>query len=117
MICSDTFHQPANETYFKVTFMSAPRVFAGMFVTIIVFAIVTYCMTGSLVTTALESIAAIILLQLGYFLCIGYLVWKQSQKALASGAAEAINAAEAPREEKTTHLAGAPFNQPGPLGH
>ncbi len=97
--------------------MSAPRVFAGMFVTIIVFAIVTYCMTGSLVITVLESIAAAILLQLGYFLCIGYLVWKQAKRAAASGAANLIDRAEGVRDEKIAHLPSTPFNQPGPLGH
>ena len=97
--------------------MSAPRVFAGMFVTIIVFAIVTYCMTGSLVITVLESIAAAILLQLGYFLCIGYLVWKQAKRAAASGATDLINSAESLRDNKISHLPSTPFNQPGPLGH
>jgi len=96
--------------------MSAPRVFAGMFVTIIVFAIVTYSMSGSLVMTVLESIAAAILLQLGYFICVGFMVWKQAKRAAKRGESEAISA-EGARDEKRAHLPGAPFNQSGPLGH
>lgn len=96
--------------------MSAPRVFAGMFVTLIVFAIVTYCMTGSLVVTALESIAAAILLQLGYFLCIGFLVWRQARRPVELGESESISNAEGVREEKHGRLPGAPFNQSGPFG-
>jgi exopolysaccharide production repressor protein len=105
-----------NDTYFKVTIMSAPRVFAGMFVTLIVFAIVTYCMTGSLVISVLESIAAAILLQLGYFLCIGFMVWKQAKRSAAPGESESAGTAESAREEKRGRLPGAPFNQSGPFG-
>ena len=93
--------------------MSAPRVFAGMFVTIIVFAIVTYWMTGSLVVTLLESIAALILLQLGYFLCVGFFVWKQAKRSVSIKVGEPA----ASGEDKHAHMAGAPFNQPGSLGN
>lgn len=96
--------------------MSAPRVFAGMVVTLIVFAIVTYCLTSSIVTTVLESIAAAILLQLGYFLCIGYMVWKQSKRPVVVGDADSATNAEAVREEKPRRIPGAPFNQSGPFG-
>jgi exopolysaccharide production repressor protein len=96
--------------------MSAPRVFAGMFVTLIVFAIVTYCMTGSLVTTVLESIAALILLQLGYFLCVGFMVWKQAKQSALLRKNDSIGSIEDVREEKRPQLPGAPFNQSGPFG-
>jgi len=97
--------------------MSAPRVFAGMFATIIVFAIVTYWMTGSLVVTVLESIAALILLQLGYFLCVGFLVWKQAKRSAANKVGELAASGEDSREDKHAHLTGASFNQPGSLGN
>lgn len=97
--------------------MSAPRVFAGMFVAIIVFAIATYWMTGSLVVTVLESIAALILLQLGYFLCIGFLVWKQARRTAAARVSEIATSGEDAREDKHAHLPSAPFKQPGPLGN
>ena len=97
--------------------MSSPRVFAGMFVTLIVFAIVTYCMTGSLVITVLESIAAAILLQLGYFLCIGFMVWKQSKRAAIRGEGDSAVSIEGVREEKHARLRDAPFNQSDPFGN
>lgn len=96
--------------------MSAPRVFAGMFVTLIVFAIVTYCMTGSLVTTVLESIAAAILLQMGYFLCVGFMVWKQAKRPAAASESDSAAVLDDGREEKP-RLPGAPFNHSGPFSH
>lgn len=101
---------------FKVTIMAAPRVFAGMFITLIVFAIATYWMTDSLFITLLETIASAILLQLGYFLCIGFLVWRQSKRAVAGTESEAAGGVERTRDEHATRLPGSPFNQSGPFG-
>jgi exopolysaccharide production repressor protein len=77
--------------------MGAPRVFVGMFGTLVVFAIATYFITGSLTTTVVETIAAAILLQIGYFVMVVFLVWKaagtQTMKA-GSDTSTGANASE-----------------------
>ncbi len=60
--------------------MFAPRVFISMLGTLVVFAIATYFLTNSLWTTLIETAACAVLLQVGYFLGVLYLVWKE-QKA------------------------------------
>ena len=96
--------------------MGAPRVFAGMFVALIVFAVVTYYVTGSLFVTILETIAAAILLQLGYFFCVVFLIWRQSKHTVVASDSEGIIAADAKREENHPALPHPPFNQSGPFG-
>lgn len=59
--------------------MGAPRVFAGMLGTLVVFAIATYVINGSIVTTIWETIAAALLLQVGYFLLVVAMIWRSSQ--------------------------------------
>ncbi|MBN8952528.1 MULTISPECIES: exopolysaccharide production repressor protein [unclassified Rhizobium] len=57
--------------------MYAPRVFISMLGTLIVFAIATYSLTNSLSTTLIETVICAVLLQIGYFLGVLYLVWKE----------------------------------------
>ncbi|MBB3569909.1 exopolysaccharide production repressor protein [Rhizobium sp. BK491] len=57
--------------------MYAPRVFFSMLGTLIVFAIATYFLTNSLSTTLIETAICAVLLQIGYFLGVLYLVWKE----------------------------------------
>ncbi|NEI72646.1 exopolysaccharide production repressor exox [Rhizobium lusitanum] len=66
--------------------MYAPRVFISMLGTLVVFAIATYFLTNSLWTTLIETIICAVLLQIGYFLGVLYLVWKErkSRDALLS---------------------------------
>jgi exopolysaccharide production repressor protein len=59
--------------------MGAPRVFAGMFGTLLTFAVATYLISGSFATTLWETIASAILLQVGYFLLVVGMVWRNSQ--------------------------------------
>lgn len=61
--------------------MYAPRVFISMLGTLVVFAIATYFLTNSLSTTLIETVICAVLLQIGYFLGVLYLVWKE-RKAL-----------------------------------
>ncbi len=63
--------------------MYSPRVFISMLGTLIVFAIATYFLTNSLWTTLIETIICAVLLQIGYFLGILYLVWKEGKSRLA----------------------------------
>ena len=57
--------------------MYAPRVFISMLGTLAVFAIATYFLTNSLSTTLIETAICAVLLQIGYFLGVLYLVWKE----------------------------------------
>lgn len=57
--------------------MYAPRVFISMLGTLVVFAIATYFLTNSLSTTLIETAICAVLLQIGYFLGVLYLVWKE----------------------------------------
>ena len=63
--------------------MYAPRVFISMLGTLAVFAIATYFLTNSLSTTLIETVICAVLLQIGYFLGVLYLVWKERKAKLA----------------------------------
>lgn len=56
--------------------MYAPRVFISMIGALVVFAIVTYGMTGSLWTTFIQTLVCAVLVQIGYFIAVLALVWK-----------------------------------------
>lgn len=57
--------------------MYAPRVFISMAGTLAVFAIATYFLTHSLSITLIETLICAILLQIGYFAGVLFLVWKE----------------------------------------
>ena len=63
--------------------MYAPRVFVSMLGTLVVFAIATYFLTNSLSTTLIETAICAVLLQIGYFLGVLYLVWKERKARVA----------------------------------
>jgi exopolysaccharide production repressor protein len=57
--------------------MYAPRVFISMVGALAVFAIATYFLTHSVSTTLIETVICAVLLQIGYFLGVLFLVWKE----------------------------------------
>ncbi|OLP47872.1 hypothetical protein BJF91_04915 [Allorhizobium taibaishanense] len=57
--------------------MYSPRVFVGICLGMIAFAIFTYYQTGALSTTLLRTIVAGILLQSAYFVTVVYLVMRR----------------------------------------
>ncbi|MBB3610095.1 exopolysaccharide production repressor protein [Rhizobium sp. BK602] len=57
--------------------MYAPRVFISMAGTLAVFAVATYFLTHSLSVTLIETLICAILLQIGYFAGVVFLVWKE----------------------------------------
>ncbi|KAA0691444.1 exopolysaccharide production repressor exox [Neorhizobium sp. P12A] len=59
--------------------MYAPRVFASMIGALLAFAVATYFLTQSLPRTLIETIICAILLQVGYFLGVLYLSWKETK--------------------------------------
>ncbi|MFT4183198.1 MAG: exopolysaccharide production repressor protein [Rhizobium sp.] len=64
--------------------MYAPRVFISMAGTLAVFAIATYFLTHSLSVTLIETVLCAILLQVGYFAGVVFLIWKERNARNAS---------------------------------
>lgn len=57
--------------------MYAPRVFASMIGVLLTFAVATYWITGSVYTTFLETVLCAIILQVGYFIGVLFLVGRE----------------------------------------
>lgn len=93
--------------------MFAPRVFVSIIGVLVVFATVTFFLTGSAWTTAWQTIACAVLIQIGYFIGVMILVAKtnkdrrnavQLQNAVASAEekdAKAIRVQTPPRHFNT----------------
>jgi exopolysaccharide production repressor protein len=82
--------------------MHAPKVFFCMIAVLLVFALSTYHLTGSVSETIIKSIIAAIVLQVGYFIGIVYFVAKEAKaRKAAFGPQEQAAAREAPAESKT----------------
>ncbi|MGO4623438.1 exopolysaccharide production repressor protein [Ensifer sp. 2YAB10] len=60
--------------------MYAPRVLVSMLGALAVFAIVTYFLNGSLASTLVQTILCAVLMQVGYFIAVLYLVWKKARE-------------------------------------
>lgn len=56
--------------------MSFPLFFRGMVATLIVFAIATFALTQSAWTTFISTVICAVVIQVGYFLAILFLVWR-----------------------------------------
>ncbi|WEX75467.1 exopolysaccharide production repressor protein [Sinorhizobium numidicum] len=59
--------------------MFAPRFLVSMIGALAVFAIATYLLNGSLASTALQTLICAVLMQVGYFLAVLFLVWKEAR--------------------------------------
>ncbi len=57
--------------------MYAPRVFVSMLGTLAVFAVAAYVMSGSFWTAFIETVLCALILQIGYFIGIVYLVRRE----------------------------------------
>ncbi|PTM97154.1 exopolysaccharide production repressor protein [Mycoplana dimorpha] len=60
--------------------MYGPRVFVSMIGALLVFAAATYGLTGSPAETLVKTLVCAILLQIGYFAGVVFLVWKEVQR-------------------------------------
>jgi len=85
--------------------MRAPKVFFCMIAVLLVFAASTYQLSGSLSETIIKSIIAAIVLQVGYFVGIVYLVAKEARaRKAARGPQEVVR--DVPSEKgKLVHIA------------
>lgn len=63
--------------------MSFPRFLVGMVSVLLVFAVSTYVMSGSLGSTLLQTLICAVLLQLGYFLVILVLVARGERETVS----------------------------------
>ena len=97
-------------------FMYAPRVFVSMIAVLLTFAAAVYWMTGSFTSTILQTILCAVILQVGYFVGILYLVRREhlqrQARDQASPQAHRVNDSlraedsmvDAPRSLKATEL-------------
>ncbi|HEY0124220.1 MAG TPA: exopolysaccharide production repressor protein [Rhizobium sp.] len=94
--------------------MYAPRVFISMAGTLTVFAIATYFLTHSLSITLIETVICAILLQVGYFAGVLFLVWKErnARNALLNEGSAAMPAREG---DKVSGLPAANLNRSEPF--
>lgn len=60
--------------------MSLPRFLVGMLSVLMVFAVSTYVATGSIGTVLVQTLICAVLLQLGYFLVVLFLVARTERK-------------------------------------
>lgn len=59
--------------------MFAPRFFVSMIGALAAFAVATYFLTGSLASTAVQTLICAVLIQVGYFLAVIFLVRKEAR--------------------------------------
>lgn len=101
--------------------MFAPRAFIYMVGVLIAFAVTTYVLTGSLYTTFVQTIACAVLVQVGYFCAVLFLVWKarRAQKsASGQGSPSASASTAAGEKEAAVQSVTAPLGRsPGGPAH
>jgi exopolysaccharide production repressor protein len=97
----------APETKSRDSLAYAPRFFLSMLFALVAFAVVTYLATGSFATTAIQTLVCAVLIQVGYFLTMLYLV-RQEAKARKSEAD-----GSKPDLDKATPKVPVTMNEPG----
>jgi TRAP-type uncharacterized transport system fused permease subunit len=70
--------------------MYAPRVFVSMLGTLAVFAIAAYVMSGSFWTALIETIFCALILQIGYFIGIVYMVRREKAQMDADRSSDGL---------------------------
>ncbi|WP_052182925.1 exopolysaccharide production repressor protein [Rhizobium sp. YS-1r] len=82
--------------------MYAPRVFVSMTGVLIVFAVSAYFMTGSFYTALIQTLICAVLLQVGYFIGVLYLVRREKklrEENISSEAASIKNSKDSSRRD------------------
>ncbi|MEQ1408914.1 exopolysaccharide production repressor protein [Neorhizobium sp. Rsf11] len=82
--------------------MYAPRVFVSMTGVLIVFAVSAYFMTGSFYTALIQTLICAVLLQVGYFIGVLYLVRREKklrEENISSEAATIKNSKDSNRRD------------------
>ncbi|MDK1374658.1 MULTISPECIES: exopolysaccharide production repressor protein [unclassified Sinorhizobium] len=92
--------------------MFAPRVLASMIGALVAFAIATYLLNGSLVSTAIQTLLCAVLLQVGYFIAVVFLVWKEAsgRRKLSPGKVSMESTSD---DKQSGKVSIGPLNRPG----
>jgi exopolysaccharide production repressor protein len=85
-----------------------------MFSTLIVFAIASYFINGSFITTFFETIGAAILLQVGYFAVVLFMVWQAAETRHSFLESEQPTRTGLPSDDMSRPAVG--FEQSPPIG-
>ena len=93
--------------------MSFPLFLRGFVGLLLVFAATTYLITGSAWTTFTETLVVAVLVQVGYFAAVLFLVWRAAKMQKSdAGAAASETVQPLPKDEqaaaKVSQLPGAP---------
>ncbi len=92
--------------------MNAPRVFISMAAALIVFAVATYALNGSISTTFWQTVLCAVLLQVGYFVGVLVLVSRVArQKRLSASPEKALASDTDPLKSKASPVSH--LNTPG----
>jgi exopolysaccharide production repressor protein len=72
----------------------------GLVGVLLIFAITTYLITGSAWTTFIDTVIVAVLVQVGYFAAVMFLVWRQSAAKSSETAAQSEAAQGLAKDEK-----------------
>jgi exopolysaccharide production repressor protein len=98
--------------------MYAPRVFVSMIGTLAVFAIATYFLSHSLTTALVETAICAILLQIGYFAGVLFLVRKAERvRREALSDSNGLGAVPTRNDDKAVGIPAATLNRSEPFNH
>jgi exopolysaccharide production repressor protein len=86
--------------------MSLPLFLRGLVVVLIAFAIGTYLITGSAWTTFVDTVICAVLLQVGYFGAVLFMVWRAPAMPRPERGARRDAAQGAPKEEQPAAKVG-----------
>ncbi|MCA1407562.1 exopolysaccharide production repressor protein [Ensifer sp. IC3342] len=92
--------------------MFAPRVLVSMIGALVAFAIATYLLNGSLVSTAIQTLICAVLLQVGYFIAILFMVWKEARDRRKLSPAKA-SIESTPDDKQSGKISIRRLNRPG----
>jgi len=88
--------------------MSFVLFFRGLIGVLLVFAITTYLITQSVWTTFLHTLVCAVLLQIGYFAAVLFLIWRRGRKPAENEAVKAQMPADDEAAGKSSRLPGVP---------
>lgn len=92
--------------------MYGPRVFMSMIVTLLVFGLATYGLTGSLADALLRTLICAVLLQVGYFAGVLFLVWREARERKRK-VDEAASTTMSAGDKSASGLPVSRLNEPG----
>jgi exopolysaccharide production repressor protein len=87
--------------------MSLPVFLRGFILLLCAFAVATYLITGSVWTTLIDTVICAVLVQVGYFAIVLYLVWRTPRRTQPERGAGAREAGQKAAAEEPTPQVGA----------